>query len=77
MSQAKPYSLQKLAEKLKKKGLPLAEEGAETVYESVKEWAVESALESEPKWDDSLAIAFPLLDKVVQPQLDKIDGQEG
>jgi CO dehydrogenase/acetyl-CoA synthase beta subunit len=73
----KAYDLKDLAEKLKAKGLPVLEDTAEKVYEAVKEWAQESAVVSENKVDDMvMPLAFPMLDKVVVPALNKIDGNK-
>lgn len=72
------YDLKVLGEKLKAKGLPVLENTAELVYEAVKEWIQESAVVSENKLDDVIVpVAFPIIDKVVEPAIDKIDGQEG
>jgi hypothetical protein len=73
----KAYDLKVLEEKLKAKGLPEVEKLAEKAYEAVKEWFVESAAISAGKIDD-LAIPFMgIVDGIVKPQLDKIDGVEG
>jgi hypothetical protein len=74
----KGYDLKVLEEKLLAKGLPMVESLAENVYEAVKEWVLESAPASENKLDDIAApLLFPVLDKVVEPALDKIDHVEG
>ena len=73
----KAYDLKELGEKLKAKGLPVLEDTAEKVYEAVKEWVQESAVVSENKIDDvAVPLAFPILDKVVEPAIDSIDGQK-
>lgn len=74
----KAYSIKSLGEKLKSKGLPVLEDTADKVYEAVKEWIQESAAMSETKIDDVVVpLAFPILDKVIEPAIDKIDGQVG
>jgi len=71
------YSLQALAEKLKEKGLTVAEEGIEKVasqvYLAVKEWIQESALKSENKMDDMIAPFIGQLDAIVLPAIAKLD----
>lgn len=72
----KAYDLKDLAKKLELKGLPVVEETARQVYEAVHEWIAESAVLSENKIDDvAVPLAFPMLDKVVLPAIDKIDGE--
>jgi hypothetical protein len=77
----KAYDLKVLGEKLKAKGLPIAEEALETiakeVYIAVKEWAKESAPVSESKVDDFIAPFYDQLDALVFPLVDKIDGEVG
>lgn len=73
----KAYDLKALGEKLKAKGLVVAEDAAEQVYEEVKAWFEESAKLSETPYDDMALIVLPQIDILVKKQLDKIDGQEG
>lgn len=74
----KAYDLKDLEKKLLAQGLPMVENLAEKAYVAVKEWIQESAPISENKIDDIVVpLAFPVLDKVVEPALDKIDGIEG
>lgn len=74
----KAYDLKVLEEKLLAKGLPLVEDMAEKVYESVKEWVLESAPVSKNGLDDIAApLLFPVLDKVIEPIMDGIDHVEG
>jgi hypothetical protein len=73
----KAYDLKDLEKKLVAKGLPLVENLAKDVYEAVKEWVKESAPLSKNPIDDVVApLLFPVLDKIVLPELDKIDGQK-
>lgn len=73
----KAYDLKALGEKLKAQGLPVLEDTAEKVYKATKEWAQESAIISKNKIDDVVAPFYDQLDKLVLPQIDKIDGVEG
>lgn len=75
---SKAYDLKELEKKLVAQGLPVIEGLAEKTYAAVKEWVEESAPISENKVDDVVVpLAFPVLDKVVLPAIDKIDGEEG
>ena len=74
----KAYDLKVLEKKLLAQGLPLVENLAEKAYAAVKEWIVESAPVSETKIDDIVVpLAFPVIDAVVIPAINKIDGIEG
>lgn len=73
----KAYDIGALGERLKAKGLDLAEGAAGIVYVEVKEWLKESAALSENKFDDLASPFLDQLDTVVLPQIDKIDGAVG
>lgn len=73
----KAYDIKDLGERLKAKGLDLAEEAVGIVYKETKEWIKESAALSENKFDDLAAPFLDQLDAVVLPQIDKIDGAVG
>jgi hypothetical protein len=73
----KAYDIKALAEKLKGKGLDVAEDMAGHVYVAVKEWAKESAALSANKFDDLAAPFYDQLDAIVLPQIDKIDNKQG
>lgn len=73
----KPYQLGDLKKKLVEKGLPEVEELAEKCYAATKEWIQESAALSKTPIDDVIVSAFPFIDGLVKPQLDKIDGKAG
>jgi hypothetical protein len=77
----KAYDLKDLGEKLKAKGLPIAEDMLEKiageVYLAVKAWAKESAPLSETKVDDFVSPFYDQLDAIVLPLIDKIDGKQG
>ena len=70
----KAYDLKVLKEKLVETGLPEIEDLAEKTYKAVKEWVIESAPVSETKLDDFAPVIFPMIDKIVDPAIDKIDG---
>lgn len=73
----KAYDLGVLGEKLKARGLDLAEEAVGIIYVELKAWLKESALVSENKIDDVVAAFLDQLDPIVLPQIDKIDGAQG
>ncbi len=73
----KPYDLKDLGERLKQKGLVHAEDASKDVYETVKEWYVDSAKLSATPIDDMGIPFIGYVDGIVYPQLDKIDGVEG
>jgi hypothetical protein len=71
------YSGAKLLEKLKGKGLDIAEDAAKVVAEAMFEWLDESAKESANPYDN---VVMELLSNAKEPilkQIDKIDGQVG
>lgn len=73
----KAYDVKVLAEKLKKRGLDLAEDAAMIVLEETADWVVESAAISETPFDDVAAVVMPTLKKEAARHIDKIDGQVG
>lgn len=73
----KAYSVSDLAEKLKSKGLDVAEEGAKVAIESVLEWLEESALKSDNPYDNLLVAVYPIVKQKALEFSDKIDGQVG
>lgn len=73
----KAYDVKVLGEKLKGKGLNLAEESAKIVFETVIEWVEESATISPNIYDDMIKLVLPQIKKSVLAQIDKIDGQVG
>jgi len=73
----KAYDLKGLTDKMKERGLDLAEDAALIVYESLQSWLIESAMLSENKYDDLLAVLLPSIDGYVKEQIDKIDKKEG
>lgn len=73
----KAYDVKVLAEKLKSKGLDVAEEAVKIIVEEVSVWVVESAQLSATPFDDIVVVAMPAVKKLALEQADKIDGQVG
>jgi len=73
----KAYDVKVLVEKLKGRGLDLAEGGAVIALEEVMEWVSESAIVSTTPYDDLLSSIFPLIKVELLKQIDKIDGEVG
>lgn len=73
----KAYDLKVLAEKLKAKGLDVAEEAAKIIVEETLTFIVESAVKSENKYDDLLVAIVPVIKPHILSAVDKIDGVEG
>ena len=73
----KAYDLKVLGEKLKARGLDLAEEGAKIVVEEMFSWLEESCKVSPNKYDDLLLVVMPIVKPEIMKQVDKIDGKEG
>lgn len=73
----KPFDFAELGNKLKGRGLDLAEDAAKIVAEEVIAWAKESVVLTENKFDDMLLAAFPLIEGSMKEAIDKIDGKVG
>ena len=71
------FELNDLVEKLKAKGLPIAEDLAGEVVNAVFEWIEEEVVESENKYDDLALAILPAVKPFIFKYIDKIDGQEG
>jgi hypothetical protein len=71
------YDLKDLGNKLKGRGLELAEDSAKIVAEEVLSWISESAQASDSKVDDLFAVVIPMIKPHILSKLDRIDGQEG
>lgn len=68
------YDTKLLVEKLKAKGLDLAEDAAVIVVDEVFAWAAEEAVKSENKIDDIIAGLLPMIKPVIiSDVIDKID----
>lgn len=72
----KAYDLKILLDKLKGRGLDLAEDAAMIVIDEVSKWVVESAALSETPFDDVLAVVMPTLKKEIEKIADGIDGKD-
>lgn len=73
----KPYDLAVLGQKLKAKGLDVAEESLKILVNETLDWVAESAPASPNKIDDVVAMAIPFIKPKILEAVDKIDGQEG
>lgn len=73
----KPYDLSVLGQKLKAKGLDIAEEALKIVVNETLDWVAESAPVSPNKIDDVVAMAIPFIKPKILEAVDKIDGQQG
>lgn len=74
----KAYDMKALAEKCRAKGGAGAEQLVKANWEAIKEWLMESAMLSENKMDDmAVPLALPIIDKLLAPVLDQIDGKAG
>lgn len=69
------YDIKLLGEKLKAKGLDVAEEAAGVIVESVIDWLAESAQASANPYDDVALVVLPKVKEYALKQIDKIDGQ--
>lgn len=73
----KAYDVKALVEKLKSKGLDVAEETAKIALEEVFAWVEESAKLSATPYDDMGLVVLPHLKKLALESADKIDGAVG
>lgn len=73
----KAYDVKDLGDKLKDKGLEMAEDAAMVVVECVLEWVEESAKKSENTYDDLMLAVLPLMKPEIMKLVDKIDKKEG
>jgi hypothetical protein len=71
------YEVKALAEKLKSKGLEVAEDAAKVVVEETLQWVAEEAVKSENKIDDLLVAIIPVVKPHILAAVDKIDQKEG
>lgn len=71
------YDVNGLVDRLKAKGLDLAEEGAKIAVAELLEWIKESAAKSSTPFDDIVVTVIPLLQAEIDKQIDKIDGEVG
>lgn len=73
----KAYDLKALGERLKAKGLDIAEEALAMAVGETMDWVAESAVISDTPYDDMAVVIVPPLKKQVLGLVDKIDGEEG
>lgn len=73
----KAYDVKVLVEKLKAKGLDMAEDVAKVALVEVLDWISESAKVSNNNYDDLFIAVMPMLKAEMLKQIDKIDGQVG
>lgn len=73
----KAYDIKVLGERLKAKGLDVAEDVLRDALKEVIGWIKESAVLSVNPYDNMLEAVFPLIEPILLEQIDKIDGQEG
>lgn len=71
------YELKVLAEKLKAKGLDVAEDAAKILVEETLDWVSEEAGKSENKVDDLVVAILPIVKPHILNAVDKIDGVKG
>lgn len=71
----KAYDFGELVDRLKDKGLDLAEEAVQLVAEELLVWVNDSAVISENKYDDLLIALLPLLKDEIFKYVDRIDGE--
>jgi len=71
----KAYDFGVLADRLKEKGMDVAEEAAKIAVGEMLTWLVDSAKLSENVYDDVLIAVIPLFEQTIGEQLDKIDGE--
>lgn len=70
----KAYDVKVLADKLKGRGLDVAEEAAKVIIEETLNWVEESAKLSATPYDDMGLIVLPKLKEIALKEADKIDG---
>jgi hypothetical protein len=73
----KAFDIAVLAEKLKGRGLDVAEEAAKAIVEETVAWVKASVAMTENKFDDFFIVVEPMLLPEIMTQVDKIDGEVG
>lgn len=71
------YNFNELVEKLKARGLDLAEDGAKGVVGDVFDWLEGSVKNSPTPYDDIMLGILPVIKAQVLKSVDAIDGQIG
>ena len=72
----KAFDTKDLVERLKSRGLDVAEDSVKGVCEDLFAWFEESAKLSENKFDDMTLVVLPEVKKLLMNEIDKIDGKE-
>jgi hypothetical protein len=72
----KAYDVKELVERLKGKGVVLAEEAVVQMLDATLDWFKESAALSENPYDDMLVGLIPTVKRELLKQIDKIDGEQ-
>lgn len=73
----KPYDFKVLMERLKAKGLDIAEDAVVMIWNETSAWVKESAQVSVSKMDDLAIPVIEIVDGFAKVQIDKIDGKVG
>lgn len=73
----KPFDTKALTDRLKSKGLDIAEEFAIVLVEETLGWVSDSVTMSESKVDDLALAVIPAVKPYIMGQIDRIDGQVG
>jgi len=73
----KAYDVKALVDRLKGRGLDLAEEAGKIVIEEAFGWVEESAKLSKTPFDDMALIVLPQLKALALAAVDKVDGSVG
>jgi hypothetical protein len=73
----KAFDVAVLADKLKARGLDVAEDAAKAIVEETVAWVKASVALTENKFDDFFMVIEPMLMPELAKQVDKIDGKEG
>jgi len=77
MTPEQAYKVKVLLERLKSKGLDLAEDAAMIFVDETMDFIVESAVASKTPYDDVLAVVVPTVkQKLKADVVDKIDGKD-
>lgn len=69
----KAYDLKVLLDLLKAQGLEVAEESAKVLVSVLFDWVQMSAMKSENKYDDILAVLMPVIKPELMKAIDKIN----
>jgi len=73
----KAYDLTDLVDKLKTRGIDVAETAAKGLVQETFKWLTESAVISETPYDNLVAPLYPVAEKAILEGIDKWDGEKG